>query len=532
MILVIDNYDSFTYNIVQALQRLGNEEVQTIRSKEITVSEIEAMNPSHIVIGPGPGTPSDAGVSVEAIKYFAGKIPILGICLGHQAIGQAFGAKIVQAKRICHGVVEEMELDGRGLFRIIGKRASFTRYHSLVIDEATLSADFEVTARAKDGDIMGVRHKTMFIEGVQFHPESIASQQGDDIFRAFLNYRRDSFAAAAYLNQLIDRKDLSQEQAALFMENLTDGILDERVTAAVLTAIAAKGPSASELAGCASVLCRKKTPLNVDGAKLAEIVGTGGDGKGSFNISSLAAIIAASCGQPMAKHGNRAVSSKSGAADFYECIGIKIDNPPEKTAELIKKTGFGFLMATIYHSAMRFAAPVRKALGIKTIMNVLGPLSNPAGAAYQVLGVYSKNLLVPVARAAKSLGAKRVLVITSEDGFDEISPCVPTYAYQINEDGKEYSYTINPAKYGITGVDVDELAGGTGKENAELGLDVLNGRGRKAIVEAVCLNAGAVLYISGKARNIQSGYELAKKSITDGTALRKLEEVKRVSNSL
>ena len=185
MILVIDNYDSFTYNIVQALQRLGNEEVQTIRSKEITVSEIEAMNPSHIVIGPGPGTPSDAGVSVEAIKYFAGKIPILGICLGHQAIGQAFGAKIVQAKRICHGVVEEMELDGRGLFRIIGKRASFTRYHSLVIDEATLSADFEVTARAKDGDIMGVRHKTMFIEGVQFHPESIASQQGDDIFQQF-----------------------------------------------------------------------------------------------------------------------------------------------------------------------------------------------------------------------------------------------------------------------------------------------------------------------------------------------------------
>ena len=226
MILVIDNYDSFTYNIVQALQRLGNEEVQTIRSKEITVSEIEAMNPSHIVIGPGPGTPSDAGVSVEAIKYFAGKIPILGICLGHQAIGQAFGAKIVQAKRICHGVVEEMELDGRGLFRIIGKRSSFTRYHSLVIDESTISEDFEVTARAKDGDIMGVRHKTMFIEGVQFHPESIASQQGDDIFRAFLNYRRDSFAAAAYLNQLIDRKDLTQEQAALFMENLSDGILD------------------------------------------------------------------------------------------------------------------------------------------------------------------------------------------------------------------------------------------------------------------------------------------------------------------
>lgn len=532
MILVIDNYDSFTYNIVQALQRLGTEEVQAVRSKEITAAEIEAMNPSRIVIGPGPGTPSDAGVSVEAVRHFAGKIPILGICLGHQAIGQAFGAKIVQAKRICHGVVEEMELDGRGLFRITGKRASFTRYHSLAIDEATLPADFEVTARAKDGDIMGVRHKTLFIEGVQFHPESVASQQGDDIFRAFLNYRRESFSAAACLNQLIEKKDLSEEQAALFMENLTDGILDERVTAAVLAAIAAKGPGASELAGCASVLCRKKTPLDVDGARLAEIVGTGGDGKGSFNISSLAAVVAASCGQPMAKHGNRAVSSKSGAADFYEAIGIKIDNPPEKTAELIKRTGFGFLMATIYHSAMRFAAPVRKAIGIKTIMNVLGPLSNPAGAAYQLLGVYSTSLLEPVARAAKSLGARRVLVISSEDGFDEISPCAATRAFQINEDGKEYSYVIHPEKYGISGVDAEELAGGTGEENARLALDVLNGRGRTAIFEAVCLNAGAVLYISGKVRNIQAGYELAKKSVADGIALKKLEEVKRVSNSL
>lgn len=234
----------------------------------------------------------------------------------------------------------------------------------------------------------------------------------------------------------------------------------------------------------------------------------------------------------MAKHGNRAVSSKSGAADFYENIGIKIDNTPDKTAELIKQTGFGFLMAPIYHSAMRFAGPVRKALGVKTIMNVLGPLSNPAGAAYQLLGVYSKELLVPVARAAKSLGAKRVLVITSEDGFDEISPCVPTYAYQINEDNKEYKYVIDPKKYGIENVNVDELSGGTGAENAQLGMDVLNGKGRKAIVAAIGLNAGGVLYICGKAKTIKEGYEMALESISSGKALAKLEEIKQISNNL
>ena len=146
MILVIDNYDSFTYNVVQALQRLGNEEVKVVRSKEITVEEIEKLAPSRLVVSPGPGTPSEAGVSEDAIKYFAGKIPILGVCLGHQAIGEAFGATIVQAKRICHGVVEEMTTDGRGLFRIVGKKSTFTRYHSLVIDESTLPPEFEVSS--------------------------------------------------------------------------------------------------------------------------------------------------------------------------------------------------------------------------------------------------------------------------------------------------------------------------------------------------------------------------------------------------
>jgi len=532
MILVIDNYDSFTYNIVQALERLGNEEVKTVRSKEITIPEIEAMSPSRIVLSPGPGTPSDAGICVEAVQHFAGKIPILGICLGHQAIGQAFGADIVQAKRICHGVVEEISLDGRGLFRITGKKGDFTRYHSLVVEEASLSEDFEITARAKDGDIMGIRHKSMFIEGIQFHPESIASPQGDDVFKAFLNYRTNAFAAADYLNQILARQDLSQEQAALFMENLTDGILDERITAAILTALAAKGPAASELAGCASVLCHKKTPLNVDGNKVAEIVGTGGDGKGSFNISSLSAIVAASCGQPMAKHGNRAVSSKSGSADFYESIGIKIDNPPEKTAQLVKKTDFAFLMAPIYHSAMRFAGPVRKILGIKTLMNILGPLSNPAGAAYQLLGVYSKELLVPVAQAAKALGAKRVMVINSRDGFDEISPCAITDVYEIDEDGKERSYTIDPADFDIPGIPVEELSGGTGRDNAKLGMEVLKGGGRRGILEAIGLNAGAVLYIAKKVSTLAEGYTLAKEAVLSGKALAKLEEVKKVSNSL
>ncbi|MBO6219450.1 MAG: bifunctional anthranilate synthase component II/anthranilate phosphoribosyltransferase [Treponema sp.] len=534
MIAFIDNKDSFTFNIVQSLERVSGDKVCVFRSEESSISDIEAAKPSHIVVGPGPGRPSEAGISIEAIRYFAGKLPILGICLGHQAIGEAFGAKIVGAKYIRHGIVEEIKTDGRGIFRTIGLKGSFTRYHSLVVDESTLPEEFEVSARAKDGDVMGIRHKKLVIEGVQFHPESIASEKGDALFKAFLNYSRENISHVLILNQLIDKKEpLSREQTASFIGELTDGTMDEKIASSVLTAMASRGlPTAEEMGGAAEVMLKKKTKFPLENHGLAEIVGTGGDGKGSFNISSLSALVASSCGQVMAKHGNRAVSSKSGAADFFEALGINIMAKPEKTAELIKKTGFGFLMAPVYHSAMRFAAPIRKALGIKTIFNVLGPLLNPANAEYEVLGVYSKDLLKDYAHAAKSLGAKRVMVVNSDDGYDEISPCALTSVYQIDEKGNENQYVIDPKNFGITDADENELYGGNGSDNAKLAMEVLNGGGRKTIRYAVGLNAGAVLYLCGKARTLKDGYNMALEAIDSGKTLAKLQEIQSVSKQL
>ena len=532
MILVIDNYDSFTFNVIQILQTVTDKEIKVVRNDEFSVEQLASMNPEYLIVSPGPGSPYQAGICEEAIKYFAGKIPILGICLGHQAICEAFGARIVQAKFIKHGIVEEIKLDGKGLFRSIGKSAKFTRYHSLVADEQTLSPDFEVTARAADGDIMGVRHKTLPIEGIQFHPESIACEKGKELLSSFINYRRENLNVAEYLNQLIEKKDLTEEQASFFMENVTDGSMDERAMAAILVAMAAKGPSVSEMTGCAKALLKKKKNFPLEKNGIAEIVGTGGDGKGSFNISSMSALVASSCGQRIAKHGNRAVSSKSGAADFFENLGINIMAQPEQTAKLIEKTNFGFLMAPVYHSAMRFAAPVRKVLGIKTIMNILGPLLNPAGAEYEVLGVYSPALLKDYAKAAKALGAKRVMVVCSRDGYDEISPLVPTDVYQIDENGNENQYVIKPENFGITGCNEDELSGGDGKENARLALEVLNGGGKKTIKAAVGLNTAAVLYLSGKVRTLKDGYKMAIEAIDSGKALKKLEEIQKVSGEL
>ena len=532
MILVIDNYDSFTFNVIQILQTVTDKEIKVVRNDEFSVEQLASMNPEYLIVSPGPGSPYQAGICEEAIKHFAGKIPILGICLGHQAICEAFGARIVQAKFIKHGIVEEIKLDGKGLFRSIGKSAKFTRYHSLVADEQTLSPDFEVTARAADGDIMGVRHKTLPIEGIQFHPESIACEKGKELLSSFINYRRENLNVAEYLNQLIAKKDLTEEQASFFMENVTDGSMDERAMAAILVAMAAKGPSVSEMTGCAKALLKKKKNFPLEKTGIAEIVGTGGDGKGSFTISSMSALVASSCGQRIAKHGNRAVSSKSGAADFFENLGINIMAQPEQTAKLIEKTNFGFLMAPVYHSAMRFAASVRKVLGIKTIMNILGPLLNPAGAEYEVLGVYSTSLLKDYAKAAKALGAKRVMVVCSRDGYDEISPIVPTDVYQIDENGNENQYVIKPENFGITGCNEDELSGGDGKENARLALEVLNGGGKKTIKAAVGLNTAAVLYLSGKVRTLKDGYKMAIEAIDSGKALKKLEEIQKVSGEL
>lgn len=530
MIVMIDNYDSFTYNVVQAIARITTESIEVLRSKECSIKDIEALKPSKLIVSPGPGRPEDAGISEEAIKHFAGKIPILGICLGHQAIGYAFNASIVQAKFIKHGIAEEIALDGKGLFRTIGLKSTFTRYHSLVIDESTLSSDFEITARSSDGDIMGIRHKTLEIEGVQFHPESIASTQGEAFFKAFLNYRRNSLPVKQILNDLTSGKDLDRATAELFMEDLTEGVLDERQMSAILTAITSKGPAAAEIAGCAAVLCRKKKTMPLENIELTDIVGTGGDSKGSFNISSMSALIAASCGLPIAKHGNRVVSSKSGSADFYESLGFKIDIAPEKSAEVIRKTNFGFLFAPVYHSAMRFAAPVRSVMGIKTIMNLIGPLSNPAGAAYQMLGVYSKDLLSPVAEASKMLGAKRVMVVVSEDGFDEISPCAPTYVIEINEENQKKEYTIDPRDFGIPSCNPDDLDGGTGKENVALAMDLIQGKGRLGILYSCALNAGATLYIGGKVKSLKEGYDLSLKAIQNGSVMKKIEEVRKATH--
>ena len=529
MIAIIDNYDSFTYNIVQEVAGLTDEEVKVFRNDKISLDELKALAPSKIIISPGPGTPSEAGISIETIRAFSGKVPILGVCLGHQAIAEAFGGRIVSAANIVHGKVEKMRLDGRGLFRNLPVEAEFTRYHSLAAERDSLPECLEITAESSDGEIMGVRHRDMIVEGVQFHPESIGCiDSGRIILKNFIRYKREPLDKKGMLTRLQERGSLSFDEAADFMDELTEGALNPIFTSAILTALNCKGITPEEIAGCASVLKKKKVPLHSSSPAL-DTCGTGGDGMHTFNISSLSALIASACGARVAKHGNRAVSSKSGSADFYAELGINYNLSPKQSEQLLEEEGFVFMFAPLFHGAMRHAGPVRAELGVKTIMNLLGPLVNPAEAEYQIIGVYSDELCPVMAKAAKMTGVSRVVVVHSDDGLDELSPAAGARVFMIDENGNETDIRFEPSEAGFEGFKTSELVGGNGAENAATALRILDGSGPEAVRAACVLNAGAALLAAGLVETIPEGCEKASAALESGAVKEKLATV--VKNS-
>ena len=527
MYVIIDNYDSFTYNLFQYVSALTDEEVRVFRNDRVTVAELEALAPRGIIISPGPGRPEDAGVSVETVRHFAGSTPLLGVCLGHQAIGQAFGGTIAGARNIVHGKTDTISLDGRGLFRGVPSPSVFTRYHSLVVQADTLPEGFEVTATSPDGEVMGIRHREWVVEGVQFHPESIASDMGMRVLANFLDYRREPFVFRPLLQRVMAGAPLAMEQAAELMDEITEGRLPASQLAAILVALGVKGYTAEEIAGFAAVLARKKQPLQrpAGAATVVDTCGTGGDGLATFNISSLAALVVAGCGVAVAKHGNRGVSSPTGSADLFAALGVDTGLSPAQAAAVLQRTGFAFLFAPTYHGAMRHAAGVRAELGIKTVLNLLGPLVNPAAAEFQLIGVYDRALCEPMARAARLLGVRRVLVVHGADGLDEVSVTGPTRMVEIGADDECRVSEFDPASCGIAPASLDELKGGDAAHNAALARELLAGGGRPALRDAVAVNAGAALYVAGAAPDIVAGYRRARAVLADGGAAAKLDEV-------
>lgn len=295
-----------------------------------------------------------------------------------------------------------------------------------------------------------------------------------------------------------------------------------------LTALSLKGETIDEITASAAGMRAHCIKLLHD-MDVLEIVGTGGDGSNSFNISTTAALVIAAAGVPVAKHGNRAASSKSGAADVLEALGVNITISPERSAEILEKIQICFLFAQNYHIAMKYVAPIRKELGIRTVFNILGPLSNPAGANMELMGVFDEALVEPLAQVMAKLGVERGMVVYGQDRLDEISMCAPTSVCEIR-DGWFQSYELTPEQFGYSRCDKKELEGGTPQENAQITKDILTGKEQGPKRQAVCLNAGAALYITGKAKTIEEGVRLAESMIDSGKAYDKLNDFIRETN--
>lgn len=328
--------------------------------------------------------------------------------------------------------------------------------------------------------------------------------------------------------KLSKKQDLTYTEAETVMDEIMSGQATPVQMSAYLTALSLKGETIDEITASAAGMRAHCIKLLHD-MDVLEIVGTGGDGSNSFNISTTSSLVIAAGGVPVAKHGNRAASSKSGAADVLEELGVKITLTPERSAEILKKINICFLFAQNYHIAMKYVAPIRKELSIRTVFNILGPLSNPAGANMELMGVYDQALVEPLAQVMANLGVNRGMVVYGQDSLDEISMCAPTSVCEI-KDGKFTSYEITPEQFGYEKCEKGALTGGTPAENAEITKAILKGEERGPKRQAVCLNAGAAFYIAGKAASIEEGVKLAESLIDSGAALKKLEEFVEETN--
>ncbi|MCM8794793.1 MAG: anthranilate phosphoribosyltransferase [Candidatus Omnitrophica bacterium] len=338
--------------------------------------------------------------------------------------------------------------------------------------------------------------------------------------------------AQSILEKLTQGIDLSEEESQEMIVGMMEGVFQPQEIKELLLALRKKGEALSEVVGAARAMRRKATSITVPGGSPVDTCGTGGDRLKTFNISTLAALIAAGAGVVVAKHGNRSITSACGSADLLETLGVRVDVEPAVVERCIRETGFGFMFAPRFHPAMKQVAPIRKELGVSTIFNLLGPLTNPAQVRHQVVGVADPAKLDLYAEALRALGAVKALVVHAEDGQDELSVTGPTEVRELQETNGRYeiaSYTVTPEQFGMEPFFLADLQGGTAADNARIAGEILNGSG-SAVRVAVVLNAAAAIYVAGAAKDIPEGMRAAARSIDSGRAKQVLEKVRQITH--
>ena len=510
MILLIDNYDSFTYNLYHLLGATG---IQVIvkRNDEITLGEIEKLNPQAIILSPGPGRPDDAGICLDLIRRFAGNVPILGVCLGHQAICQAFGGKIVSKSN---------------LFKEIKSGFTAARYHSLTADPDSLPSELKVTAKdVDDQEIMAVENSDKSIYGVQFHPESYFSEYGLKIFENFLKFKGQTSqktsekpTLTSFITKLQDNQGLNTDDFARICQIIASREYEAVQLGALLVLITEKSLDERSLSALVSNILKYSQTFN-DESEMIDIVGTGGDGFKSINVSTTTAFILGALGVKVAKHGNRAISSASGSSDVLSALKIPAFDSIAKQVKVLDEQGLTFFHAPFFHSLVGEVKEVRAKLGVRTVFNVLGPLLHPnLSLKYQLMGNYHAPVHRLLIEVLRNLGRKHALVVRGNDGMDEISICDETSIYEL-KDGQIFNYTISPEQFGFKRAFHSEIVGGDAKQNAKILLDTLSGKQKGAKFDIVVLNAMFALYTANRVPTPAAAKDIVLEAIHSGKAI-------------
>lgn len=523
MILLIDNYDSFVFNIKTMLNQLTNDEIAVYRNDKITLDEIKRLSPNAIILSPGPKHPKDSGICLEIFKARL-NVPVLGICLGHQALGLCFGAKIQRLKEVAHATSSQISLIAQSeLFREFPKDFSVMRYHSLEVVD--LPRELEALAYTKDKVLMAMRHKDLPYFGVQFHPESYFSEYGLKIFENFLKFKGQTSQKASekptltgFITKLQDNQGLNTDDFAQICQIIASREYEAVQLGALLVLITEKSLDERSLSALVNNILKYSQTFN-DESEMIDIVGTGGDGFKSINVSTTTAFILGALGVKVAKHGNRAISSASGSSDVLGALKIPAFDSIAKQVKVLDEQGLTFFHAPFFHSLVGEVKEVRAKLGVRTVFNVLGPLLHPnLSLKYQLMGNYHAPVHRLLIEVLRNLGRKHALVVRGNDGMDEISICDETSIYEL-KDGQIFNYTISPEQFGFKRAFHSEIVGGDAKQNAKILLDTLSGKQKGAKFDIVVLNAMFALYTANRASTPAAAKDIVLEAIHSGKVI-------------
>lgn len=511
-ILFIDNIDSFTYNLVDQLR--NSKHCVTIYRNTIPanviIEKLSQMQNPILMLSPGPGAPSDAGCMPELLKRLKGKLPIIGICLGYQAIVESYGGAIVPAGDILHGKASLIEHDEQAMFKGLPNPLPVARYHSLKGENIPKTLTINALC---NNIVMAVRNDEDRVCGFQFHPESILTIQGVELLEQTIKWAlnppqkqekpkqeaivdKQEYNIQPIVNKLYLGQTLTQEESKILFNLIIQGKIEPTVLATAIISMKVRGEKPDEIAGAALALLENADHFDSPDYDFTDIVGTGGDGTNSINISTASAFVAAALGYKVAKHGNRGVSSKSGSSDVLSALGIKLNMSAQTSRQALDELGVCFLFAQQYHSGFRHAAPIRQQLKTRTIFNVLGPLINPSRPKRILLGVYHPDLIQPIAETLKMLNYKHAYVVHGA-GMDEVAIHGETEVAEV-KDGKIRYFTLKPDDFGLPTFTLKDIEGGTPEQNRDMLIAILQGHGKPAHQSAIAANVAMLMSLFGE----------------------------------